>query len=497
MMKHSHSKRRGRMAILALLLLLFLSQPTVSAAGGSFTKDTFVNPQYYGLWDWKNSTKTDLHIEYNFPIKAPDPKDITPSASAEVTSASASDGVLDIKGSFPPSSSVTVTVSSDSPGLKVKNYYWTIAGIQIGKTILLVYDATTAMEDGTFEHSTFVHKPPPPEGVVDVTRTGAINIANGMPGVTIGIGPGPEGLGTNVTFMGKLDKVTEEGQVTALIDPPDEIIDYVLIISPPSPVGEQYYLTVGGSAGGTVTVVPPGSYAPGIVVTLKANPDPGYAFLNWTGDVATVADVNSASTTITMDDDYTVTPNFTPIPVPFDFSLLVAPLSVSVVQGGTATYSVPVTLVSGLTQPVTLSASGVPPAATPSLAPSSGGPTYGSSLIIATSAATPAGTYTITITGTGGGVSRFASLILIVTAAVTKEDAERVINQAEKEGRTVGLDKAKMAYELEAYEKAIALANAATKPAKPLWLPLLLVALAAGLVSGYLYWRRRKVKSAK
>jgi hypothetical protein len=72
----------------------------------------------------------------------------------------------------------------------------------------------------------------------------------------------------------------------------------------------QYYLTVGASEGGTVTVSPPAPYAPGTVVTLTATPIGGYAFLNWTGDVARVADVNSAHTTITMYGDYNVTANF-------------------------------------------------------------------------------------------------------------------------------------------------------------------------------------------
>ena len=82
-------------------------------------------------------------------------------------------------------------------------------------------------------------------------------------------------------------------------------------------VPSEYYLTVGASEGGTVTVSPPPPYAPnavvyapGTVVTLTATPIPGHAFLNWTGDVARMADVNSAHTTITMYGDYNVTANF-------------------------------------------------------------------------------------------------------------------------------------------------------------------------------------------
>jgi len=41
-----------------------------------------------------------------------------------------------------------------------------------------------------------------------------------------------------------------------------------------------------------------------------AVPDEGYRFGEWTGDVGTIADVNTAITTITMNGDYSITANF-------------------------------------------------------------------------------------------------------------------------------------------------------------------------------------------
>ena len=38
--------------------------------------------------------------------------------------------------------------------------------------------------------------------------------------------------------------------------------------------------------------------------------DEGYQFDEWTGDVGTIADVNTAITTITMNGDYAITANF-------------------------------------------------------------------------------------------------------------------------------------------------------------------------------------------
>jgi len=79
--------------------------------------------------------------------------------------------------------------------------------------------------------------------------------------------------------------------------------------------GATYNLTISSTAGGSVTTPgegPFGPYANGMVVDLVATPDSGYHFVNWAGDVDTIADVNSASTNITMLGNYSITANFAP-----------------------------------------------------------------------------------------------------------------------------------------------------------------------------------------
>jgi PKD repeat protein len=76
--------------------------------------------------------------------------------------------------------------------------------------------------------------------------------------------------------------------------------------------GGEYNLTIASTTGGSVTV--PGeatsTYNEGEVVDLVAEPEEGYHFVNWTGDVSSIADVNAASTTITMNDNCSITANF-------------------------------------------------------------------------------------------------------------------------------------------------------------------------------------------
>ena len=78
----------------------------------------------------------------------------------------------------------------------------------------------------------------------------------------------------------------------------------------PDPV--QYDLTISITQGGEVVTPGEGTftYSEGTVVELIVFPHTGYSFVNWTGDVETIGDVNAASTTITMNGTYEITANF-------------------------------------------------------------------------------------------------------------------------------------------------------------------------------------------
>jgi hypothetical protein len=77
-----------------------------------------------------------------------------------------------------------------------------------------------------------------------------------------------------------------------------------------------YDLSTSSTAGGLVTEPGEGvfPYDEGTIVDLVAAPDEGYRFDEWTGDVGTIADVYDATTTITMNGDYSITANFEEIP---------------------------------------------------------------------------------------------------------------------------------------------------------------------------------------
>jgi polyhydroxybutyrate depolymerase len=111
---------------------------------------------------------------------------------------------------------------------------------------------------------------------------------------------------------------------------------------------EKYYLEISSANGGSVAtpgretfanVNSAGAYMffnPGTgdtVVDLVATPDSHHRFANWTGDVSTIADVNSATTSIaiTPNTDYEITAVFEEIP------LVQYNLSISATGGGSVT----------------------------------------------------------------------------------------------------------------------------------------------------------------
>ncbi len=126
---------------------------------------------------------------------------------------------------------------------------------------------------------------------------------------------------------------------------------YLVFVLSHAPCGEappvSYNLTISSTTGGSATatasptiVIGPGEtktksdLPAGTVVSVVATPAGGYRFVNWTGDVGTIADVEATSTTITMNGDYSITANFELIRIEdtgYELTLTVSPPG-----GGTA-----------------------------------------------------------------------------------------------------------------------------------------------------------------
>jgi hypothetical protein len=97
-----------------------------------------------------------------------------------------------------------------------------------------------------------------------------------------------------------------------------------------------------------------------------------------------------------------------------DFSLSASPPSQTVTQGGITTYSVTITPSGGFSSSVDLSVAGLPSGATGTFSPN---PATSSSTLTVDTGTAAAGTYPLTISGTGGGVTHTTSVTLVIQSA--------------------------------------------------------------------------------
>jgi len=95
-----------------------------------------------------------------------------------------------------------------------------------------------------------------------------------------------------------------------------------------------------------------------------------------------------------------------------DFSLSAAPTSRTINHGQSTTYSITIAALNGFTGSVVLSISGTPAGSSTSFTPN---PAAASSVLtVNTGGGTPSGTYTLTISGTGGGKTHTVTVRLVV-----------------------------------------------------------------------------------
>ncbi|TMC96546.1 MAG: hypothetical protein E6J05_14020, partial [Chloroflexi bacterium] len=216
---------------------------------------------------------------------------------------------------------------------------------------------------------------------------------------------------------GSLTRTTTATLVVQPVPPPD----YSLSASPSSQT-----VTQGFGASYTVSVTRISGFAGS--VTLGASGLPGGAGATFspnptnsssTMSVTTSATTPAATYTLTITGVSGSLSHATSVSLvvqpPPDFSLSASPSSRTVTQGIGASYTVSVTPSGGFAGSVTLSAGGLLGGVGATFSPN---PTTASSTMsVTTSATTPVGTYTITITGISGSLSHTTSVTLVVQQA--------------------------------------------------------------------------------
>ncbi|MCL4436366.1 MAG: hypothetical protein M1503_02390 [Thaumarchaeota archaeon] len=219
--------------------------------------------------------------------------------------------------------------------------------------------------------------------------------------------------------------MSQDHSLTAVFTQGSTTQDFTVSANPSS-----ITVQTGSSGSATVTVSSIGGYSNTVSLSLSGLPSGASYMFNPSSSVPTYSSTLTISADSAATGIYLLTATGTgsdgkvrstsitlTVAASLDFLVSVNPSSGSVQQGGSLQTTVTATLTGGSSQVVSLSASGLPDGATYSFSPSSGSPTFQSTLSITTSGSTPAGTYGITVTGTGGGLARTATYMLTVTQA--------------------------------------------------------------------------------
>lgn len=187
-------------------------------------------------------------------------------------------------------------------------------------------------------------------------------------------------------------------------------------------------VVAGSNTSYSVTITPTGGFNSSVALSLSGLPSGANGTFSPNNQVMTSSTLSVTTTTGTPPGSYpltitgtsgtlthttSVTLTVTAPPPPPDFSLSASPSSQTVKHGGSVTYAVTITPSNGFTGAVTLSVSGLPFRASAAFNPDPA--TTSSTLTVSTSRRTPAGSYTLIITGVSGGLTHTTMVTLVVT----------------------------------------------------------------------------------
>ncbi|PYU14419.1 MAG: hypothetical protein DMG29_09685, partial [Acidobacteria bacterium] len=268
-------------------------------------------------------------------------------------------------------------------------------------------------------------------GAVSLTATGlpagasasfSPNPATGSATMSVSTGAGTPTGSFSVTITGTSGNLTHTTSVSLVVNAA-AVPDFGLSATPASQT-----VIRGGSTTYTANISRLGGFTGGVTFSVSGLPAGATGTFNpnpATANSSTLA-VTTAATTATGSFVLTITgvsgalsrtTSVTLVitaPAAGDFSLSASPSSQTVSQGDSASYTLSITRSGSFTAAVTLSVSGLPAGATASFSPNPA--TGNSSLTINTNEqVTPQGSYVLTITGVGGGLTRVTSATLVVT----------------------------------------------------------------------------------
>ena len=237
---------------------------------------------------------------------------------------------------------------------------------------------------------------------------GTHTLAGGVATSPAGLDPNPSNNLMSTTFT-----VTSQPQAQ---------FDFSISISSSSqtisPGGSTTYSVTVNLLSGTAQSVGLSLFGAPSGVSGSFNPASGTPPFSSTLSVTAVSSASPGTVTLTITGTgggvtHTATATLTVSQAP-DFRIDVTPPSQTVLQGQTASYAVSVAGLNGFNSQISLTVSGLPSGVGGTFSVLSSTPDYSSTLTVTIPSNSPIGSFALTVTGSGGGLTRGASVVLVV-----------------------------------------------------------------------------------
>jgi hypothetical protein len=232
----------------------------------------------------------------------------------------------------------------------------------------------------------------------------------------------------NIIMSGSAMGIVHQTSAVLVVEPAEQPFEFSMSASP-----NEQTVTPGGSTTYTITVSLVAGSAQNVVLSVSGAPSGVSTSLNPTSGSPSFNSILSVSTTSSVapgqyvmtitgtaganTETTTVTLTIGQAP---DFRIDVNPASETSTQGQTTSYSVNVVGLNGFNSQISLSLAGLPAGVGGTFSVQSSVPDYSSTLTLTIPANSPTGSFTLTITGSGGGLTRVANAVLVINPATSQ-----------------------------------------------------------------------------
>jgi hypothetical protein len=321
------------------------------------------------------------------------------------------------------------------PGNEYVNVHM-LVGAAFDFSLALSPASVTVKQGDTANYQIFITYSDPSYSGTSIT----VQVAGLGPGMNYQIIPSPPSLSIStsqstptgtytILLTGSAMGVVHQTSALLTVQPAEQPFDFSISAAPTQQTvnpgaSATYTITVGLVSGTSQNVALTASSTLQTGISESLNPTSGLPSYNAILTISTTSSLAPGQYSLTITGTgggktHPVTVTLTVAQAP-DFRIDVSPSSQTALQGQTTSYSVNVVGLNGFNSQVSLSVAGLPAGVVSVFTVPSSLPDYSSTLTLTIPGDSPTGSFALTITGSGGGLTRDANVILMVNPSQTQ-----------------------------------------------------------------------------